>query len=81
MMSAINLDGYETIDSAPRDGTPIEVASLDDDAIGPIVMLWDKDFRNPLVGNPPGIWVTPDRNLTWDESHGAGPTHWRRLKS
>ncbi len=65
------------IDSAPRDGTILELWA--EDADGPFLMSWDPAMVNPLMRQTAGIWVSMYQGLpfTWDEQSGAGPTHWK----
>lgn len=62
---------WRDIDSAPRDGTVVIVFDPD---CGAFPMRWVVDGVNPLVDNPPGIWVASDGSMTWDASRGFGPT-------
>lgn len=68
---------WQEINSAPRDGTVIEVCALDGDREGPFRMRWGEDVVNSLVGSHAGMWVSDRGGFTWDESRGFGPTHWR----
>lgn len=71
-------DDWRSIDTAPRDGTPIEVRC---DEEGPFEMYWDRAGFNPLVSSEYGIWMSAGRHFTWCEDSGFGPTHWRPLGS
>lgn len=65
---------WQLIETAPRDGTVIEVAA---DACGSFPMRWNPKGFNPLASRKPGLWEIPDGSMTWTEDDGAGPTHWR----
>lgn len=70
----------DRIETAPRDGTFIRVWAFDDGVVeGPFEMQWDENATNALVGSHKGLWITRDRGFTWDESRGAGPTHWEHI--
>lgn len=75
---------WSPIATAPRDGTYVCVAAVDDGegppefTDGPYLMRWDAKGVNPLVGDVVGLWVAVGGTFTWDESRGAGPTHWTR---
>lgn len=71
------MSDYRPIETAPRDGTVIEVLA---DGDGPFRMKWDAAFTNPLVGAHSGMWVHEKGAFTWDESRGHGPTHWREAR-
>jgi hypothetical protein len=71
---------FRPIDTAPRDGSVIEVMS--DDGFGPFEMLWNPAGHNPLVSTEDdGLWECPGGNFTWCEDAGMGPTHWRPVAS
>jgi hypothetical protein len=67
---------WQPIETAPRDGTLIEVHDPD---VGGAPMRWNPEGFNPLVSKKPGIWETSDKSLTWCEDDGYGPTMWRPL--
>lgn len=67
-------DDFRPIDTAPRDGTLVEVYA---DGDGPFVMRWNASGTNWLVSKQPGIWEAADAAFTWCEDDGMGPTHWR----
>lgn len=67
-------DDFRMIDTAPRDGTLIEVMAED---AGSFLMRWNPSGRNALVSKRSGIWEAHDSSLTWCEDDGFGPTHWR----
>lgn len=70
------LKDWRPIETAPRDGSTIEVMDPD---CGSFAMRWNPAGHNPIFqseyGN--GIWECPDNNFTWSEDDGAGPTWWR----
>jgi hypothetical protein len=68
------MEGFELIATAPRDGTVIEVAAEEQP---PIRMRWNPEGENPPFTLGPGVWETPDGEVTWSEARGFGPTHWR----
>lgn len=72
------MSDYRPIETAPRDGTVIEVACPGEE--GPFEMRWTKSGFNPSVSKQFGLWVDIWGNFTWCEDHGFGPTHWRPLQ-
>lgn len=68
------MDDWRLIDTAPRDGTMIEVMAED---AGQFYMCWNPAGENALVSTGVGIWEAEDGTFTWCEDHGFGPTHWR----
>lgn len=71
-------DDFRPIDTAPRDGSIVEVMAAD---FGPYRMRWNPSGFNELASIQPGIWEAHDRAFTWSEDMGAGPTHWRPSQS
>ena len=69
---------FRPIDSAPRDGTLIEI--MDED-VGSFLMRWNPAGRNALVSKQAGIWEAHDGSMTWCEDDGFGPTWWRPAPS
>lgn len=69
------LTDYRPIETAPRDGTVIEVTCPGKD--GPYRMRWNSNGFNPLVSKKRGIWETERGDVTWCEDDGLGPTQWR----
>lgn len=67
-------DDYRPIETAPRDGTVIEVFAED---AGAFLMRWNPSGENCLVSKSPGIWECPGGNFTWCEDDGFGPEWWR----
>lgn len=65
--------GFQTIDTAPRDGTEIAVTAEDEPVF---LMSWNQFGKNELVQTERGIWWGKDGAFTWSEAHGCGPTHW-----
>lgn len=71
--------GWRPIETAPRDGSVVEITALEDDGtpfeIHP--MCWDANGRNTIFApGMVGMWTAPDGSYTWREGDG-GPTHWR----
>ena len=73
MTSHLSRRPWRCLATAPKDGMPVVVYDPD---CGAFLMKWDDDFVNPLVNNPPGIWIAVDGSFTWDVSRDAGPTKW-----
>jgi len=70
------MSDWRPIETAPRDGTMIEVMAED---AGRFTMRWNQSGSNALVSTEIGIWEAADGSFTWCEDHGFGPTHWRSL--
>lgn len=73
-------DEWQPIDSAPRDGTIIELTWMDNGRPQEIYqMRWSPTQRNAFFApGVVGMWVVPDGSMTWTESDSNGaPTHWR----
>jgi hypothetical protein len=64
------MKDWRSIETAPRDGTIIEVMDPD---CGTFQMRWNPAGHNPIFqreyGN--GIWECPGNNFTWSEDEGA----------
>jgi hypothetical protein len=79
------FNDWRTIDTAPRDGTKLTLASFDTAGellcrMGP--MHWNPFETNGLVPGVKGLWACykSDGSLevTWSEHHPDGaPTHWK----
>jgi hypothetical protein len=67
---------WRSIDTAPRDGTVVEVMA---DGFGPYEMMWNREGFNFLVSSEFGIWEHTTGGFTWSEEYGGGPTHWRAI--
>jgi len=69
---------WRSIDTAPRDGTIVEVGCPGEVCFP---MRWNPTGSNAFFQpEPTGIWEVPDRSMTWTEHDGAGPTHWRPIE-
>lgn len=84
MMSrpADNHDAWLPIDSAPKDGTLLQLTAID--ATGETFEIWNMQWahiqRNGLFPGVTGMWTAPHGGLTWNGSpDDGGPTHWRPL--
>jgi hypothetical protein len=64
---------YEPIESAPKDGTIVELASQEHPGMLPQAMAWDGVRWSGMVFMPLG-----SKETWWDESDP--PTHWRPVK-
>ena len=73
-------DDWRPIETAPRDGTIIEVMDPD---CGTFAMLWNPSGWNELFSadRHAGIWEDPGGQFTWCEDRGFGPTYWRPLRA
>lgn len=69
---------YRPIETAPRDGTVIEVMT---EETGGFAMFWNPEGFNPLVSRSCGIWECPGGTLTWSEDGGYGPEYWRPCRA
>lgn len=72
------MQGWLPIHTAPRDGTIVLLAGLDDrgevEVSAP--MRWNPTRENGLFPGVVGFWELSDGSMTWhDEEHG--PTHWQ----
>lgn len=78
------LEEWKPIDTAPRDGSFVQVAVIEVDdedetysfAYGPVIMRWQKTAWNRWLAEVMPMWVGVGGTATWDESRGGGPTHW-----
>lgn len=66
---------WQPIDTAPRDGTIVELTDGD----MTFAMRWSATQRNPFFApGVTGMWVVPNGSMTWTEHDPDGaPTHWR----
>lgn len=75
---------WQSIESAPRDGSVIEITAFEADGVTPFEIWpcqWGHIKTNPLFApGQIGMWMLPDGSVTWREGDG-GPTHWRQLRS
>lgn len=66
---------WRLIATAPRNKTPVYVTAED---AGTFIMCWDPEATNSLFQEGKGIWVAyPNKEFTWSEEKGMGPTHWK----
>lgn len=68
------------IETAPKDGTKIELTAFEDDgSVFEIhLMQWAHLQRNALFPGKIGMWTAPDGSYTWNgDAASGGPTHWR----
>jgi hypothetical protein len=73
---------WHPIETAPKDGTVIELTWMDGDAPQEIwPMQWGHIQRNGLFPDALGMWVSPDGSVTWNgTADDDGPTHWRPVQ-
>lgn len=71
--------GWLPIDSAPKDGTVVELTWMEGSHAQEIwPMQWGHIQKNGLFPDRVGMWIVPDGSITWnDDERGGGPTHWR----
>lgn len=77
---------WQPIDTAPRDGTEIELTWMENGKPQEIYpMRWNAFASNNLVQDGKGIWAMHSRInnallMTWCEQNPDGaPTHWRPI--
>jgi hypothetical protein len=72
-------DEWQTMDTAPKDGSVIELtAMLDGKPFEIWPMQWAHIQRNGFFPGTVGMWTAPDGSVTWNGSPDeGGPTHWR----
>lgn len=74
--------GWLDIKNAPRDGTRICLASINNGEVDEwfYPMSWSHTTTNPLVQSHKGIWVMVGHDskivYTWGEADGFGPECW-----
>ena len=70
---------WQTIDSAPRNGTIVDLTWMENGRPQEIwPMQWGHIQRNGLFPDVVGMWVAPGGGVTWNEADPEGaPTHWR----
>jgi hypothetical protein len=72
------MNEWQPIDTAPKDGTVIELTWMDGGEPQEIwPMQWSHTQRNGLFPGIVGMWVSPDGSVTWNSTR-FGPTHWRK---
>jgi len=77
------MDEWKSIETAPKDGSVIELTAFDNGKPFEIwPMQWGHIQQNGLFPENTGMWVAPDGSVTWNgtEEEG-GPTHWRPPQS
>lgn len=57
-------DDWQTMDTAPRDGTFVELVNMDLN-VGPWTMRWNG-----------GLWISEHERVAWSEGTHGSPTHW-----
>jgi hypothetical protein len=73
---------WREIESAPRDGTVIDLTWMEDGCPQEIwPMFWSDLARNAMFGERRGYWVIPGGGITWNPEGDGGPTHWRSRPS
>lgn len=79
---------WQPIETAPKDGTEIELTWMDGGEPAEIYpMRWNAFAENPLFQDGKGIWAMHSRTtnelfMTWTDHDPAGaPTHWRPIGS
>lgn len=72
-------EGWQTIDTAPKDGTVIELTWMEKGNAQEIWPLqWAHIQRNGFFPGKVGMWTSPDGSMTWNDDNPDGaPTHWR----
>lgn len=75
---------WQTIETAPRDGSLVDLTWLDNGRPQEIYpMCWNQFAENRAFQDGKGIWAMHNRETgallcTWSEQHPDGaPTHWR----
>lgn len=73
------MEGWRTIESAPKTGEMILLTAIYDGEIFEIhPMQWMAVQRNALFPGVVGMWTAPNGAYTWNESpENGGPTHWK----
>lgn len=84
----LEVSEWQPIETAPRDGTEVELTWLENGRPQEIWPLcWNRFATNHLVQDHKGIWAMHDRLtgalvMTWSEENPDGaPTHWRPVGS
>jgi hypothetical protein len=75
--------GWQPIETAPKDGTVILLAAFDADGT-PFgeewPCYWGHIQQNGLFPGVTGMWTVTGGGVTWSEApEEGGPTHWRPL--
>lgn len=82
----VNSDGWQTLDSAPRDGTMVYLTVLVQGKPEEIIpMQWNPTATNELFPGIIGMWVMPDNSeigycMTWQDQADGAPTHWKPVQ-
>jgi hypothetical protein len=72
---------WQPIETAPKDGTLIMLSWHEGGEMQEcFVMQWGRIQSNGLFPGKIGMWVAPDRSMTWNDDGDGGPTHWAPLE-
>lgn len=78
------MSEWQSMDTAPRDGSMIDLTWMDNDRPQEIYpMCWNQFAENQIVQRGKGIWAIHSKTngallMTWCEQDPDGaPTHWR----
>lgn len=74
------MNDWQPIETAPRDGTLIELTYMKDGkAQDKVVMKWDNECPSKSFPDLPPCWVSASDVFIWIDESGCGPTHWRHF--